>query len=101
MLGHPDNPSAVAHCLRQMRDALASLETQRDVGPANRLFDELTRLEQTGCNVNPENILAPDSLDVLGDLRRQVDGLHSRIEDTYFSHQHAYSLDGQATLAFR
>jgi uncharacterized alpha-E superfamily protein len=101
MLGQPENPSAVTHCLRHLRLALASLETQRDAGPANRLLDELTRLEQASGSLDPTNILTHDDCDLLGDLREQVQSLHSRLEDTYFSHQHAYTLEGQTTLAFR
>jgi len=101
MLGHPHNPSAVAHCLRNLRLALANLEAHRDVGPANRLRDELARLEEAGRSLDPANILTRDDTDILGELRQQVEGLHSRLEDTYFSHQHSYTIDGQTTLALR
>lgn len=101
MLGHPHNPSGVSHCLQHLRQALANLEAHRDVGPANRLHDELTRLEEASHSLDPTNILTREDCDVLGELRQQVEGLHSRLEDTYFSHQHAYTTDGQITLAFR
>jgi uncharacterized alpha-E superfamily protein len=101
MLGHPHNPSAVAHCLHNLRNALTHLEAHRDVGPSNRLLDELTRLEQAGRDLDPTNILTRNDCDILGDLRQQVEDLHSRLEDTYFSHQHAYTTDGQIPLAFR
>jgi len=101
MLGHESNPSAVAHCLRRLHYALANLQTHRDVGPTNPMQEELTQLTQAVKALDPAHILAREEHDLLGDLRRQVEGLHSRLEDTYFSHQHTFASDDQTTLSFR
>jgi uncharacterized circularly permuted ATP-grasp superfamily protein/uncharacterized alpha-E superfamily protein len=101
MLGHAANPSAVAHCLAHLRLALANLQTHRDLGPANPLMEELARLEEAGKNLDPASVLTPTDNDLLGELRKQVEGLHQRLEDTYFSHQHIYAQNEQTSLVFR
>lgn len=101
MLGHTANPSAVAHCLARLRLALTNLQAHRDLGPANPLTEELSRLEQACQNLDPAKVLAAKGNDLLGELRQQVEGLHQRLEDTYFSHQHLYTQSEQTALEFR
>ncbi|MGA2052557.1 MAG: circularly permuted type 2 ATP-grasp protein [Opitutales bacterium] len=98
MLRNPANPSAVAHCLRQLRLSLANLETHQDFGAAQALLQELDALSEACETLDPARILATGSPDLLGNLRRQVAGLHPHLEDTYFSHQHFYSQKKQTQL---
>ncbi|HVU38312.1 MAG TPA: circularly permuted type 2 ATP-grasp protein, partial [Opitutales bacterium] len=100
MLAHPGNPSSVAHCLGRVRLALANLQAQRDLGPANPLMEALSRLEEACKNLAPESGLSADSSDRLGELRAQVEGVHQRLEDAYFSHQHFYAAGEQTSLEF-
>ncbi len=99
LLRNPANPSSVAHCLRQLRVALANLQFHQDRGAADSLQRELDRLGDVCETSDPVRILAPTGgPDLLGDLRRQVEGLHPRLEDTYFSHQHLYAQKAQTLL---
>ncbi len=101
MLGHTGNPSAVAHCLLHLRLALANLQTNHDLGPTNPLIDGLAHLGEMCQNINPTSVLNGNEQDVLGELRRQLDGLHQLLEDTYFNHQHPYANNEQTSLEFR
>jgi uncharacterized circularly permuted ATP-grasp superfamily protein/uncharacterized alpha-E superfamily protein len=98
MLSNPANPSAVAHCLRQLRLSLANIQTHHDLGAPHALLQEIDGLGQACETLDPARILATGSPDLLGDLRRQVAALHPRLEDTYFSHQHFYSQKLQTML---
>ncbi len=101
MLGHAGNPSAVSHCLTHLRFALTNLQSHRDLGPANPVIDELALLEAACKHLDPDKVLATDNSDLLGDLRRQVEALHQRLEDTYFSHQHTFAMGEQTIIEFR
>jgi uncharacterized circularly permuted ATP-grasp superfamily protein/uncharacterized alpha-E superfamily protein len=98
MLRNSANPSGVAHCLRQLRLALANLQTHPDFDAADSLLRELEGLSAICENFDPARVLATGGPDLLGDLRRQVEGLHPRLEDTYFSHQHLYARKEQTQL---
>jgi uncharacterized circularly permuted ATP-grasp superfamily protein/uncharacterized alpha-E superfamily protein len=101
LVRNPANPSAVAHCLRQVRLSLANLESHHDLGVADNLQRELDRLGEACETLDPARVLANQGPDFLGDLRRQVEGLHSRLEDTYFSHQYQYAHREQTLIEFR
>jgi uncharacterized alpha-E superfamily protein len=100
MLRNPANPGSVSHCLRQLRLALANLQFHQDRGAADSLQRELDRLVDVCETTDPTRILATTGPDLLGNLRRQVEGLHPRLEDTYFSHQHLYAQKAQTLLPF-
>jgi uncharacterized circularly permuted ATP-grasp superfamily protein/uncharacterized alpha-E superfamily protein len=95
MIGQTENPSAVAHCLVRLRRALGNLQSHRDPGPANSVQDELARLGEACQKLDPASVLVADGPDPLGQLRREVEGLHQRLEDTYFSHQYFYAAQEQ------
>jgi uncharacterized alpha-E superfamily protein len=99
MLSDGDNPSAVAHSLRRIRSSLASLQAHHDTSATSPLLREIERLAGEFANLNPARVLATKGPDVLGDLRHQVEGLHQRLEDTYFSHQYRHARTEQITLA--
>jgi uncharacterized circularly permuted ATP-grasp superfamily protein/uncharacterized alpha-E superfamily protein len=100
MIGNAGNPSAVGHCLNHLRNALANLQAHRDLGPSNPLIEELAGLEEICQDLDPAKVLAIDDSDLLGDLRHQIEALHQRLEDTYFSHQHTFAKGEQTTLEF-
>jgi uncharacterized alpha-E superfamily protein len=98
MLREPGNPSSVAHCLRRLHLALANLQMHSQVEAVSPLVAEIELLAQACERLDPAQVLAADGPDMLGVLRGQVEGLHLRIEDTFFSHQHLYSRKEQVML---
>ncbi len=108
ILHNPHNPTSVAYCLGCIISAIRDL-ARRDHGLhtplATHAEDILAAIDQLPFQTlfpHPGRKPAPSALaereQRLRALRRDLETLHQRLEDTYFSHQQPYAAEEQFTL---
>ncbi|GHC13671.1 circularly permuted type 2 ATP-grasp protein [Cerasicoccus arenae] len=111
LLLSPNNPSSVNFCLRNARYCLGTLNTtgERSIGlriqtevdaliacleslPISRMFPSpVPGLDAGGTPDEPARVQPDDVRDQLNALTKEVEALHEKIEDVFFSHQHVYA----------
>lgn len=117
LLQNPSNPSSVSHCLRQLRYALGTLSIMgkrndtADIDetlnrainyvehmPVDQLVPSTVKELDKGEPGTAASGPRPELKKLLETLTRELDLLHERLEDTYFSHQQEFNTDNQLTL---
>ncbi|MGE9293955.1 MAG: alpha-E domain-containing protein, partial [Puniceicoccales bacterium] len=116
LLQNACNPSSVSHCLRQLRYAISTL-TISDASNAPTALDESVNKLIAKVEGLPLQSLMPSSVQeldsgllesaagprpemkfILESLTRELELLHDRFEDTFFSHQTEFYPDRQLPL---
>ncbi|MEM8550460.1 MAG: alpha-E domain-containing protein, partial [Verrucomicrobiota bacterium] len=120
LLQNPSNPSSVSHCLRQLRYALGTLSIMNKPDSPTELETMLTQainhieglplFQLVPSSVKQLDEGEPDQADtspspelkkILESVTQELDVLHERIEDTYFSHQSEFYRERQLSLNWK